>query len=71
MWIKIKKIKRYVLAFAIYAVLCLPACFIANGFSFENFSWNGYFIGIILLAYITYIAEIMKIKKLNKRYAKK
>jgi len=71
MWIKIKKIKRYALAFAFYAVLCLPACFIANGFSFENFSWNGYFIGIIMLTYITYITELMKIRKLNKKYAKK
>ena len=71
MWIKIKKIKRYALAFAFYAVLCLPACFIANGFSFENFSWNGYFIGIIMLTYTAYIAEQMKIRKLNKKYAKK
>lgn len=66
MWIKTRKIKRYCVAFTSYALICLIPHFINPA----TFSWNKYFIVVILMTYMLYIVEQINLKRLNKRYNK-
>ena len=67
MWIKIKKIKKYASAFINYALILLPVYFIDS----TNWSWNFYFLTVVIMTYITYILECLLLRQFNKRYNKK